>query len=129
MQTRKCTKCNEDKPMSSYYKPSNRKKFCSWCRTCTQKLINARHEIKKIRLVQELGGKCTKCGWDKNPRALHFHHLDPKQKSFGISSKLGRKYETLLEEVKKCVLICANCHIIEHLVEIDPLYLQLVKKV
>jgi hypothetical protein len=41
---------------------------------------------------------------------LHFHHVDPATKSFGLSVSFGKGLEKLRAEAKKCVLVCANCH-------------------
>lgn len=41
---------------------------------------------------------------------LHFHHVDPAQKSFSVSVASGKALATYREEVRKCVLVCANCH-------------------
>lgn len=62
----------------------------------------------KERAIDHMGGKCQKCGYDRCPEALDFHHLDPREKDFTISSRLG--WEAVVEELKKCVLLCANCH-------------------
>jgi hypothetical protein len=32
------------------------------------------------------GGKCQCCGYNKYIGALEFHHVDPEQKDFGVSS-------------------------------------------
>ena len=43
--------------------------------------------------------------------ALEFHHLDPSQKDFGISSKgYTRSWDKVKEELDKCILVCSNCH-------------------
>lgn len=65
---------------------------------------------KKKRLVEYLGGCCQICGYKKNFKALDFHHKIPSDKTFTISSKHNGPYEVLLEEVKKCMLLCRNCH-------------------
>ncbi len=62
----------------------------------------------KERAIALLGGKCVICGYDKCPAAFDFHHMDPTQKDFVISSKMS--WEAIVEELKKCVLVCANCH-------------------
>ena len=51
------------------------------------------------------------CEYNKCIEALHFHHLDPTQKEFGIS-KTGQTYvwEKLKQELDKCICLCANCH-------------------
>ena len=61
------------------------------------------------------GGKCAKCGYDKCQRALSFHHINPKEKDFDLSSKgLTRSWERIKKEIDKCVLLCANCHMEVH---------------
>ncbi len=57
------------------------------------------------------GGKCVMCGYSRYSGALDFHHKDPSQKDFGLSTKgLTRSWEKIKEEIDKCVLVCANCH-------------------
>ena len=50
--------------------------------------------------------------------ALHFHHLNPNEKEFTLSQiNLNDNIfslEKVLQEVDKCILLCANCHIEEH---------------
>ena len=68
---------------------------------------------KKIRLmaISFAGGKCIKCGYNKYPEVLEFHHKDPLKKNFNISMKGHcRSWERVSEEIKKCDLFCANCH-------------------
>jgi len=57
---------------------------------------------------------CIRCGIDDN-RVLEWHHKDAKSKDFAVGNalnKLGR--QKILEEIKKCVCLCSNCHRIEH---------------
>jgi hypothetical protein len=43
--------------------------------------------------------------------AMDFDHRDPTQKSFEVPRMLGRvDTEKLLEEARKCDIVCANCH-------------------
>ena len=57
------------------------------------------------------GGKCEKCGYDRCIEAFDFHHIDPAQKDFGISSKgYTRSWKRVQEELDQCVMLCANCH-------------------
>lgn len=61
------------------------------------------------------GNRCAICGYDKCSRALSFHHINPKNKDFDMSSKgLTRSWEKLRQEIDKCVLLCANCHMEVH---------------
>jgi hypothetical protein len=77
-------------------------------------LIEAvRKRRKRLRMMarEYLGGKCMICGYARCTDALDFHHRDPKEKEFGLSDRgLTRSWEKTLKEIKKCVLICANCH-------------------
>ncbi len=66
---------------------------------------------RKSNLIKVCGGKCCICGYDKNQNALDFHHIDEKEKEYGIASNgTCHDLEKDLLEVKKCVLVCANCH-------------------
>lgn len=62
----------------------------------------------KERAAAYLGGKCQGCGYDKCVAALDFHHRDPRQKDFEISSKMS--WEAIEQELPKVVLLCSNCH-------------------
>jgi len=63
------------------------------------------------RLKKAFDSKCGICFYDKCEKALEFHHLSPNDKDFTISSwRKISKWSILVEEAKKCVLLCANCH-------------------
>lgn len=66
---------------------------------------------RKLNLIKVCGNKCNICGYEKNISALEFHHIDPSKKEYGIASQ-GTCHDIKkdLEEVKKCILVCANCH-------------------
>ena len=67
---------------------------------------------RKKDLVSLFGGRCCICGFDAFQEALEFHHIDPSTKSFGLtdSNAVTKALEKQLEEARKCVLLCANCH-------------------
>jgi hypothetical protein len=69
-----------------------------------------RHRDNKLVLVKEFGGKCSKCGYDKEPRILNFHHTKPNKKSFTIARRTSGNLKMLRKEAAKCILLCANCH-------------------
>jgi 5-methylcytosine-specific restriction endonuclease McrA len=72
---------------------------------------------KKLRQMARdyKGGKCIVCGYKKCQRALSFHHVNPKNKEFDLSSRgLTRSWERIKKEIDKCVLLCANCHMEIH---------------
>jgi 5-methylcytosine-specific restriction endonuclease McrA len=81
------------------------------CLKCRREAVIRWRRNAKMRLVEDAGGQCVLCGYDDFPGALHFHHVDPSTKSFGLAMRgLTRSIERLREEAAKCVLLCANCH-------------------
>lgn len=70
---------------------------------------------KKKELVERFGGECSECGFADCLRALSFHHKDPYEKEFGLSSdNLMKAWDTVVAEAQKCELLCANCHAQHH---------------
>ena len=66
---------------------------------------------RKSNLIKVFGSKCCICGFDKWQSALEFHHVNPEEKSFGImTDHVTKSLESQLIELKKCILVCANCH-------------------
>jgi len=61
--------------------------------------------------VEYKGGRCQICGYDGCPEVLEFHHVDGNKKDFGISQRgYTRSWKKVMEELDKCVMLCANCH-------------------
>ncbi len=75
----------------------------------TYKYVRKARKNRKQLLIDYLGGKCARCGYHICIEALDFHHIDPIQKDFSISQKWAT-FDRCIEEVKKCILLCANCH-------------------
>jgi transposase len=80
------------------------------CRICRQQAVVRRRRKVKQLLVEEAGGRCRLCGYDLCLAALEFHHLDPQAKEFAVSRRGAHSIERLREEVRKCILLCSNCH-------------------
>jgi DNA replicative helicase MCM subunit Mcm2 (Cdc46/Mcm family) len=81
------------------------------CVKCRSYQVQKRRDNLKKMAVEYKGGKCEKCGYNKCLSALDFHHLEPEHKDFGISYKgITRKWESIKNEIDKCILVCANCH-------------------
>ncbi len=65
----------------------------------------------KSKAVEYKGGKCELCGYNRELTALEFHHKDPSQKDFALSTRgLTRSWDKIQKELDKCILVCANCH-------------------
>jgi transposase len=81
------------------------------CKRCRSAAVARRRRKVKAILVKEAGGCCCLCGYNRNMRALHFHHVDPAQKRREINAKgVAVALEKLRVEAQKCVLLCSNCH-------------------
>lgn len=70
---------------------------------------NYRQRLKE-RSVYVLGDECQCCGYKKAISALEFHHLNPAEKEFSFNENTNRSWSKTREELKKCILVCANCH-------------------
>jgi hypothetical protein len=70
-----------------------------------------------INIKQQIS--CQACGEDRF-YCLEFHHRNREEKSFGISEIISKKYgfEAMKKEIKKCVILCKNCHAELHFEEI-----------
>lgn len=86
------------------------------CLACRSDAVSERRRRVKAVLVAEAGGACVLCGYADSIAALHFHHLDPKTKSFAVAGAgITRSLDASRAEAAKCVLLCACCHAeVEH---------------
>lgn len=114
--TKICPSCEQEKSNTGFYQRTDRVGLSQYCKKCSNtrdKISQSKRAInRKLNLVKLLGGCCSKCGYDKNLAALIFHHIRPKEKMFGLSVPLLRRYtwKACLIEAKKCILLCSNCH-------------------
>jgi hypothetical protein len=81
------------------------------CLRCRSEAVSDRRRRVKQRLVAAAGGRCSRCGYDRSPAALQFHHMSPEDKAFSIAERgVARSLDRALAEARKCVLLCATCH-------------------
>ncbi len=68
-------------------------------------------EIKKWFKEYKKTLRCIKCG-ENHPATLDFHHKNKRDKLFGINTKVhaGYSIQRVQKEIKKCEVLCANCH-------------------
>jgi hypothetical protein len=75
------------------------------------KAVTKRRKILMRKAVKYKGDQCEICGYNKCINALEFHHINPEEKEFGLSTRgLTRSWDKIKKEIDKCVLLCANCH-------------------
>ena len=124
---KRCPKCGEVKRLDDFAKNKRRKDgLQSHCKAC-KKLVDAKHyrenkekqfirvKINKAKLKQEIDdikerAGCLYCG-ESDPCCLDFHHTNKDDKTSGISSMFNNSSRgAIFEEIKKCEVVCANCH-------------------
>ena len=124
-----CSRCNKEKNCSDF--PIQRRKGKEFrrseCRECYNSYFrnymkgNKTH-VARVKKVKEQRRKevceykltkgCEICGYNKTYWALEFHHRNPEEKKYNISSGMSDalKFDDLLEEINKCAVLCSNCH-------------------
>ncbi len=125
---RVCRKCHESKEINefltyTYVGKVYTRRVCKKCRL-TQltsearkrrytQFVERRATFKK-ELLELMGGQCFDCKQIYPFCCYDFHHLDPNEKEANVAVLLSHysipKRELILKEVKKCILLCANCH-------------------
>ena len=89
-----------------------RRRKCRDCYKSTKQALIKRH-YKWINEYKQKRG-CKNCKITDS-RVLDFHHKNQHNKLFGISGiRRIIGFERLREEIKKCEVLCANCHRILH---------------
>jgi len=124
---KKCTRCDEDKPEEAFSR--RKKKRQPWCKDCMSELSQRRYaedeelridvkrrrrevRVKNRKLVLDYLREhpCVDCG-EPDPIVLEFDHKDPSQKKGNVSSMTySHSWPTVLKEIEKCDVRCANCH-------------------
>jgi hypothetical protein len=57
---------------------------------------------------------CSICGYNNHACALDFHHIHGKAKNISVLCKESHSIERIKEEIDKCIILCANCHRVQH---------------
>lgn len=109
---KRCGTCKEHKPLNEFSVRVRRGNLGrnSRCKKCSIKISSDFKKRQKLKAIEYKGGKCKFCGYNRCVYSLDFHHLNPNEKKFEIAHGIGRKWENLIEELDKCILVCRNCH-------------------
>lgn len=115
MNKAKCANCSIMKEETEFYrKDKTTGRLGSWCKNCTLSLQKKRWKDRKVKIVELLGGQCERCGYDKNYAALDLHHINPDDKEYLLRDVIRRPWNVVIAEIRKCELICKNCHSEHH---------------
>ena len=114
-----CKYCQSEKPDESF----------EICRIIGDKIyrrLRCKDCKRKVRVVRRKNTRkwlddykktlvCERCGF-ADFRALEFHHTNHNEKDFNIADMIrsGSSVQTILCEIDKCIVLCSNCHQIEH---------------
>jgi hypothetical protein len=107
-----CGICKKEKPNSEFYIHPQANCLRGECKECSKQDRKKRLDAFKAECVIYKGGKCQVCGYDKYFGSMDFHHIEPEEKTFSISSmRFGYKLTNeVRKELNKCVLVCCRCH-------------------
>ena len=128
-QLRKCYRCGELKPIDHFsWRRRDTKQRDSFCKPCRSAYGRQHYEANRQRYIDQAADSkrrlmlartqylieyfethpCVDCG-ETDPVVLEFDHL--RDKAFAIGPELRNKsWESILVEVEKCEVVCANCH-------------------
>jgi hypothetical protein len=122
-----CVTCREEKDVSDFRKDRTRSDgYQSYCKLCARarhksayvntyrdKIRSRDDAIRQANIAHITEYKqnhlCVKCG-ETEPICLDFHHIDDNTKEFALSSGKQRSWEKISDELRKCVVLCSNCH-------------------
>lgn len=75
-------------------------------RSSTKKRYDSRRDwLNAVKAVP-----CADCGNSYPPECMDFDHKDPLTKAFHIGNALSKRLSTIIAEIEKCEVVCANCH-------------------
>lgn len=123
-----CTLCKEEKSLDLFsWKNKARNIKASECKEChkimrreyylnntekeKQRTSNGKIKRKDWFKGMKLTFKCSNCPED-HISCLDFHHTNPNEKEFNIAHaiSIGLGKKKILDEISKCIILCANCH-------------------
>ncbi len=129
---KKCSTCQEEKEESEFSFKSKIKGIKhSHCKSCQSNKVKKHYIKNKDKYKQkalknnflyasrnqnfaneykkQLG--CRICP-EKESCALDFHHINPhdKEKTVSVMIHSAHSIDSLMKEIRKCVVLCSNCH-------------------
>ena len=120
-----CGRCQRIKEEGEFHRSSSRGRQ-AWCKDCrkaydadyhrSRASVRRKQAYRRHRALVEWyrslkDAPCSDCGGRFHHAAMHWDHL-PGQAKRGDLGRLinGHSRQTILAEIAKCELVCANCH-------------------
>lgn len=126
---KRCSRCRLEKPDEDFaWRHKDKGWRDSYCRPCRAEYKQEHYAKNKARYIEQAQDRtrtmleertrylidffrthpCVDCG-ERNPTVLEFDHLDEKQFDIGSGIR-NRNWQEVLHEMKKCEVVCVNCH-------------------
>ena len=124
-----CYKCSTNKPLFDFNRSKSRKDGVqSICRECSKEVNNLgyKHNPNRAKSIKDTRDRAKKrnkrlinryksmCGCkycnERTTVCLDFHHLDPSIKEDNLSRMDTVSIDRIKEEIRKCIVVCSNCH-------------------
>lgn len=127
---KKCWKCKEEKKENCFAKNSHKLDgLQTACKDCKKILDKIHYTLNKVRMRKQidvsqekrrkiayqnlfkylLEHPCVDC-LEKDPLVLEFDHFKDKKVEVSKLISSGYVWQTILKEIEKCEVRCANCH-------------------
>lgn len=98
-----CKKCHSEY-QRAYYKNTlgyNEKRKKQW--------KERKNEIRKL-VILEKDKPCADCGIKYPYYVMDFDHTRDKKFNLSVAARHQRSLKSVMEEIEKCEVVCANCH-------------------
>lgn len=122
-----CSKCKDEKDLCNFaWRSKSKNQLHGQCNDCRRETAKKSYQKNKEKVIAAVSKRknsykeesfewksklfCTCCG-ESYRRCIEFHHLDSDKKEYDISGMMSRyPLASILQEVSKCIVVCANCH-------------------
>lgn len=116
-----CNRCKTHKPEAAFHKNKRRSTgYDGWCKACGNAYKRERYVClppgtksytsKRADYIREAKNvPCHDCGERYHYCVMDFDHREGEPKLFAVSRGSSSR-ETLIAEIAKCDVVCANCH-------------------
>lgn len=121
-----CSKCKASKPISEFnFRHTASGVRQSYCKECGKGLTrshyrsnkrqylerNVRSYMKRRELVRQMKSRaCADCGIQYPFYVMDFDHREGETKEYELNRIDRMTTRAILREIKKCDVVCANCH-------------------
>jgi len=108
-----CKGCKLYLPITEFHKDRSKKYgYGNRCKSCELVRSKQTYRGKRDYVREHKNKPCADCGGTYPYFAMQFDHRPGTQKLFVLSSNMRKTFMAIAEEIKKCDVVCTNCHLI-----------------